>query len=105
MFADFLELAQKNAAEHRDVTFYSDKLCVTPKYLSEVVKKCGRRPASYWINGYAAQAITDMLRNRDLTIAEISYKLKFFNPPHFSRFVKRVIGMTPTEYRNSINIK
>ena len=105
MFADFLELARRNAAEHRDVSFYSERLCVTAKYLSEVVKRCSGHPASYWINGYANQAISELLKRPDLTIAEIAYKLKFFNPPHLSRFFKRTMGMTPTEYRNSLNIK
>ena len=105
LFADFLELARQNAAEHRDVAFYSQRLCVTAKYLSEVVKRCSGHPASYWINGYANQAISELLKKPDMTIAEIAYKLKFLNPPHFSRFFKRTMGMTPTEYRNSLNIK
>ena len=105
IFADFLELARKNAAEHRDVAFYSQRLCVTAKYLSEVVKRCSGHPASYWINGYANQAISDLLRKPEMTLAEIAYKLKFVNPPQFSRFFKRTMGMTPTEYRNSLNIK
>ena len=37
--------------------------------------------------------------------AEMAYKLKFFNPPHLCRFFKRTMGMMPTEYRNSLNIK
>ena len=105
MFADFLELARKNAAQHRDLPFYSGQMCVTAKYLSEVVKRCSGHPASYWINGYANQAISEMLKKPDLTIAEIAYEMKFFNPPHLCRFFKRTMGMTPTEYRNSLNIK
>ena len=105
LFADFLELARQNAAEHRDVAFYSERLCVTAKYMSEVVKRCSGHPASYWINGYANQAISELLKRPDLTIAEIAYKLNFFNPPHFCRFFKRTMGMTPSEYRNSMNIK
>ena len=105
LFADFLELARKNAADHRDVAFYSERLCVTAKYLSEVVKRCSGHPASYWINGYANQAISELLKKPDMTVAEIAYKLKFVNPPHLSRFFKRTMGMTPTEYRNSLNIK
>ena len=105
IFADFLELARKNAAEHRDVAFYSERLCVTAKYLSEVVKRCSGHPASYWINGYANQAISELLKKPEMTITEIAYKLKFINPPHLSRFFKRTMGMTPSEYRNSLNIK
>lgn len=105
LFADFLELARKNATERRDMTFYSERLCVTAKYLSEVVKRCSGHPATYWINGYANQAISELLKRPDLTIAEIAYKLKFFNPPHLSRFFKRTMGMTPSEYRNSLNLK
>ena len=105
MFADFLELARQNAAERRDVAFYSENLCVTAKYLSEVVKRCSGHPASYWINGYANQAISELLKKPDITIAEIAYRLKFFSPSHFCRFFKRTMGMTPSEYRNSLNIK
>lgn len=84
---------------NREVEFYADKLCASAKYLSEVVKKSSGHPASYWINGYAIQEILSLLKQPDLTFAEISHQMNFYNPAHFTRFVKKQTGDSPTELR------
>ena len=83
----------------REVAFYADKLCVSAKYLSELVKKNSGHPASYWINGYAMQEILALLKQSDFTFAEISLQMNFYNPAHFTRFVKNQTGLSPTELR------
>lgn len=105
LFNRFMDLVRQYAAGNREVTFYSEKLCVCPKYLSEVVRKGSGKPASYWINGYATQEIVALLKKPDLTLSEISERLNFYNQSHFSRFVKKVLGVSPSEYRNELEKK
>lgn len=103
LFHRFMDMVRQYSISEREVTFYADKLCVTAKYLSEVVKKCSGYPASYWISGYATQEIVALLKNPDLTLAEISDRLNFYNPAHFSRYVKKMLGVSPSEYRQKLD--
>lgn len=105
IFARFLDLVRQRNTESREVAFYADLLCITPKYLSEVVRRASGKPASYWINGYAIQEIVVLLKRQDLTISEISSRLNFNSQSHFSRFVKNVLGVSPTAYRNQLEGK
>lgn len=85
--------------EHREVSYYADRLCVTPKYLSEVSKKVSGYSANYWINRYTALDIARLLKDKSLTFVRISDMFGFSSPAYFSRYVQRNLGMNPTEYR------
>ena len=50
--------------EHREVSYYVDCLCITSKYLSEVLKKVSRYAANYWINRYTIFDISRLLRDK-----------------------------------------
>ena len=84
---------------HRDLNHYADRLCVTPKYLSEVSKKASGYPANFWINRYTTLDISRQLRRRDLTFAQISDLFGFSSPAYFSRYVQHNLGMSPSELR------
>ena len=99
LFTRFMNLLPEYSKNQREVAFYADKLCVSAKYISEIVKKSSGHPASYWINGYAMQEILSLLKSPDLTFAEISQQMNFYNPAHFTRFVKNQTGDSPTELR------
>lgn len=84
---------------HREVSYYADILCVTPKYLSEVSKRVSGFAANYWINRYTILDIARMLRDKSLTFVQISDMFGFSSPAYFSRYVQRNLGMNPTQYR------
>ena len=99
LFTRFMNMLSLYSKTEREVAFYADKLCVSAKYLSEVVKKSSGHPASYWANGYSMQEILSLLKRPDLTLAEISNQMNFYNPAHFTRFVKKQTGKSPSELR------
>lgn len=105
LFNRFMDLVRQYSTQNREVAFYANKLCVTPKYLSQVSRESSGYPASHWINGYATQEIVALLKNPDLTIAEISDRMNFYTSSHFSRYVKNMLGVSPTEYRNKMERK
>lgn len=84
---------------NREVTYYADALCVTPKYLSEISKKVSGYPANYWINRYTALDISRLLRDKTLTFVQISDIFHFSSPAYFSRYVQRTLGLNPSQYR------
>lgn len=96
----FLSMLEDGAYRtHREVSYYADALCVTPKYLSEVSKKASGYTANYWINRYATLDIARMLRDKSLTFVQISDMFNFSSPAYFSRYVQRNLGMNPTQFR------
>ena len=83
------------------MTFYADKLFLTPKYLSKLVKSISGRSAPDWINSLVILEAKNMLKYSDMTIKGIVYKLHFANQSVFYKFFKSHTGMTPSEYRDS----
>lgn len=98
-FLRFQELVCQHCRQEREVAFYSDKLCITPKYLSEVCRKISNISASEWITYYMRYELVKMLDDTSLTLVEISDSLAFTSPSHFSRYVKRLLGVSPSDYR------
>lgn len=85
--------------ENREIAYYADKLCVTAKYLSEVTKKVSGFPANYWITRYTALEISRLLRDKSLTLTEISDSFNFSSPSYFTRYVQKYLGASPTDFR------
>lgn len=84
--------------KNRDVGYYADILCVTPKYLSEVSKKVSGFPAAYWITRYTSLDIVRLLRSRRLTLTEISDMFGFSSDSYFCRYVQKYLGVPPTDF-------
>ena len=102
IFQHFLTMVSENASTERRITFYADRLCVTSKYLSEVCRSCSGRPASEWITGYAMQEMQRMLKDPNLTLTEISDRMRFPNYPNFTKYAKTGLGVSPSEYRQRL---
>lgn len=101
LFRQFVSLLQQgNYRENREVSWYADILCITPKYLSEVSIKASGHPASYWIDRFTTAEIDRLLHNDNLTVIEITERLNFTSLSYFSRYVKSRLGMSPKEYRH-----
>ncbi len=103
IFIHFLNLTQKHSLINRDVAFYASKLCITPKYLSQISQTVSNQPASTWIEYYAAFEIVRLLNDQNLTLTDIADRMNFCSNSHFTRYCKRVTGLTPTEYREKHN--
>ena len=99
IFLRFLSLAQQHARTEREVAFYADKLFISPKYLSQVSRTMTNLPASQWIQYYAAFELVSLLNDTSKTLTEVSDLMNFENISHFSRYVKKTLGKTPSAYR------
>jgi AraC-like DNA-binding protein len=101
IFDKFMKLVSEYHTEYRNVGFYADKLCLTPKYLSKLIKSASGRSAPEWIDAYVILEAKNMLKYSDMTIKEIVWHLNFPNQSVFYKFFKARTGMTPSGYRNS----
>ncbi|MBM6670761.1 AraC family transcriptional regulator [Phocaeicola coprophilus] len=82
--------------------FYYEKLCLTPKYLTTVIKKESGVSAADWIERYVILQAQALLKSTDLTIQQISDKLNFSSQVFFGKYFKRLVGMSPKEYRKTL---
>ena len=100
MFREFLFLVSQHYVREREIGYYADQICVTPKYLSSVVRTVSGNSAAWWINHTVIMHAKNLLKtNHQLTIQQISDKLNFPNPSFFGQYFKRCVGMTPKEFR------
>lgn len=100
LLMDFLRmLFRGDYRQNREVGYYADALCVTPKYLSEVCKRVTGYGANYWINRFTIIELQRLLRNRSVTFTQIADDFNFSSLAYFSRFVQNHLGTTPTAYR------
>lgn len=100
IFQEFLALVNDHATEHRELTFYADKLFITHKYLSSVVKKASGKSPSEWIDRTVMLYAKTLLATTDMSIQQISAHLNFANPSFFGQYFKRHEQTTPKRYRN-----
>lgn len=100
MLEQFIKLAINDHAREHLVGYYADKMCVTPKYLSKIVKEASGRSVPDWLSELLILDAKNMLRHSDMTIKEISSRLNFPSQSFFFRFFKNHTGQTPTQYRD-----
>ncbi|MGI6223389.1 MAG: helix-turn-helix domain-containing protein [Prevotella sp.] len=101
IFNDFLQLVNLHAAEQHNLPFYADKLCLTPRYFSNIVKKVSGLSGKEWIDRALIVRAKVMLRHSDKQIAQISDSLGFPNCSLFCRFFRSHTGMSPGDYRTT----
>jgi AraC family transcriptional activator of pobA len=97
----FLALLSKHVKTERSLQFYANRLFVTPKYLTQTIKKLSGKTAGEYIDELVIVEAKSLLRDPSLTIAQVADRLYFSDQFFFSKFFKRYTGITPTEYRKS----
>lgn len=99
IFIDFNQLLRVHFREHHDITFYAEKLNISSRYLSMVVKQISNFTVSTFINRQLMLEACWLLRATDISIHQISEVLHFADQASFSKFFKRMNGVTPLHYR------
>lgn len=102
LFISFLDILVNSYPKQRSVSYYAEKLFVTPKYLSAICKEISGETASDLITRYVKKDIENLLKQPNKTIKEIANELDFANLSFFGKYVKRIFGVSPKEYRENI---
>ena len=100
IFQRFISLVNTYSKKERNVVFYADKLCLTPRYLNTVVRQTSQQTVMDWINQSIILEAKVLLKHSNLLVYQISDELNFPNPSFFCKFFKRMTGITPREYQN-----
>lgn len=99
----FIDLVSDNFKEHRDIGFYADKLCITNKYLSTLLKQETGMTALEWIERNVVLYAKSCLSSTSMTVQQISDELDFPSQSVFGKYFKRVEGVSPKAYRQSLS--
>ena len=102
LFNKFLKLVSGNDVKRQPITQYASQLAITPKYLTMLCLKYSDKTASDWVIQYTTEDIRFYLRNSNLSIKEISAKLGFANMSHFGSYVRKHLGVSPSEFRDKL---
>jgi AraC-like DNA-binding protein len=98
---NFLDLIRAHYKKQRGAEFYADKLCLTPKYLSKVIKESSGKSANDWIDDYVVLESKALLKSTNMTIQQISDELNFPSQSFFGKYFKRHVGVSPKEYKKN----
>ncbi len=98
----FIALVAEHFKEHRAIEFYAERLCITNKYLSALLKQETGLTALEWIERYVVLYAKSCLSSTSMTIQEISNELDFPSQSVFGKYFKRVVGMSPKAYRQTL---
>ena len=102
VFQDFCDLLAMHYREQHEVVFYAEKIHLSPRHFSLVIKEATGLSASEYIDEYILTQARSLLATRpDMSVQQICYHLGFSESPSFCRFFKRQTGKTPNEYRSA----
>ena len=104
IFETLVKLIEQNFMRERSVAFYADKLCVTSKYLTVMVKSlCGKTVQQLIFKAIIRRSIY-LMKNTNKTILQIATELSFPNASAFGTFFKKHTGLSPMNFRHAMEL-
>lgn len=82
------------------VKYFADKICLSPNYFGDLIKKETGMPAIEYIQSKLIEVAKEKIVSTNDTMSQIAYELGFQYPQHFGRLFKQKSGCTPNEYRS-----
>ena len=89
----------------REVTYYAERLNVSPKYLSDTVKRVTGHSVSSYIHRHTVPILKNYLGDERLSLTQIAELMDFSTLSHFSRYCSKHLGQSPSDYRQSLQPK
>ena len=102
LFNSFYDLLINNYKQQHEIAWYAERLCLTPKYFSGVIRQITGKSAAQWIDDMLILHAKRLLyTHRDMNIQQIAFELGFKGNANFCRFFKDQTGLRPSEYRKN----
>lgn len=98
-FRQFLKLLSEHYTERKAVTYYAEQLCISPRYLTTIVRRYSGMTVTDWMDKHLIMEAKYLLKYSELSIQEIAYQLSFSDQSFFGKFFRLHVGMSPTAYR------
>ncbi len=98
-FDRFLQLVEQQHKAQWPVSAYADQLGITPAHLNSICRKRSHQSALNIIHSRQLLAARRALTYTEMNVSQVAESLGFDDPAYFTRFFKRLNGMTPREFR------
>ena len=98
-FRNFIEMIDENVKQQHEVTFYANKLNITPKYLSEVCKAKSGHKAKEIISSFLISKIKQEMLISGKSIKAIAYEYGFADQSSMGKFFNKMTGQSPGDFR------
>lgn len=102
LYHKFMLLISEFSKEQRNVGFYAQKLCITPRYLAEITESIAKETPKETIDIYIIQEIKLILTFSEMTIQQIADYMNFPDQSYLGRYFKHHTGISPANYRKKI---
>ena len=89
----------------REVSYYAERLNVSPKYLSATIKRVTGHSVTSYIDRHTIPILKSYLDDERLSLTQISELMNFTTLSYFSRYCTKHLGQSPSEYRLSLQPK
>ena len=102
-YSRFMDLVNSECRRRRDVTWYADRLCITPRYLAGITRSVSGDSPKELIDYVIVQEIKILLTFSEMPLQEIADRLSFPDQSYLGRFFRRQTGMSLSDYRRSLH--
>ncbi len=99
LFKDFSVLVDLNFKKEHSVTYYAERLGVSPKSLTKHFQKIGTSTPSDFIKNRIILETKRKLLYTDDTVKQIAYDLGFNDPAYFTRFFTKAVEKSPLQFK------
>lgn len=103
ILAKYRNLIELEFRQKHQVSEYADELGISPNYLNVLAKKHLGLSALQLINSRILLEIKRQLLENEKTVSEIAFGVGFDELSYFSRFFRRMEGISPVEFRERMN--
>ncbi len=100
-FHRFMKLLRQYFRQERKITFYAHEMCLSPKYLSSLIRRFSGRGPSEWIDECVIAEAKNLLKFSDKSVQEVAYELNFPTQSFFGRYFKRHTGLSPKAFKQT----
>lgn len=99
----FRELVYKHYSEHYSINDYAELLHISPNYLNRCIQNVWNKSAKQFTQEFIIIQSQKYLQDFAEPISGIAYRLNFSDPSYFGRLFKKLIGISPQEYRRGLS--
>lgn len=101
LFNSFMQMLERYCKLSHNVSYYADRLFITPKYLGMIVMRKTGKNTKDLIAEFVVLQLKMSLSASDATVNQLAHEYNFSDAAFLCRYFKRYTGMTPQQYRNA----
>lgn len=99
IYNTLMDTIATECSARNNVEYYSGRLSITPRYLSQITKAISGRTPKELIDDYLIKEVETQLLSGELSLKQIASKYGFSSQAQLSKFVQKMRSCSPSEYK------